>query len=157
MVFGTDDTWKSFASPVLNSNIYDGETFDANRIEAGWSTPGYDCSNWQGTVLYDYDLGKLMARKSLPVLVKQVLRPKEIITTPAGETVIDVGQNIVGWLRFRVDVPKGTKISLYHGEILQNDNFYRDNLRTRRRSTTISHQESLLRLSLTLRFTGSVM
>ncbi|MGI6039485.1 MAG: family 78 glycoside hydrolase catalytic domain [Eubacteriales bacterium] len=130
MVFGTDDTWKSFASPVLNSNIYDGETFDANRIEAGWSTPGYDCSNWQGTVLYDYDLGKLMARKSLPVLVKQVLRPKEIITTPAGETVIDVGQNIVGWLRFRVDVPKGTKISLYHGEILQNDNFYRDNLRT---------------------------
>jgi len=130
LVFGTDTTWKAFASPVLDSNIYDGETFDANKVESGWSAPGYDCSKWANVRAYEYRLGKLTARKSLPVVVKQVLKPREIIRTPAGETVIDVGQNIVGWMRFRVNAPKGAKVSLYHGEILQNGNFYNENLRT---------------------------
>lgn len=130
LIVGTDSTWKAYASPILDSNIYDGETYDANKVEVGWSSPDYNSSKWSNVRAYDYKLGKLMARKSLPIVVKEILRPKEIIKTPAGETVIDVGQNIVGWMRFRVDAEKGTKISLYHGEILQNDNFYNENLRT---------------------------
>lgn len=130
LVIGTDETWKAFASPVLDSNIYDGETYDANKAVSGWSTPDYDCSKWSNVRVYEYKLGKLTARKSLPVVVKKILKPREIIKTPAGETVIDVGQNIVGWMRFRVNADKGAKISLYHGEILQDGNFYNENLRT---------------------------
>jgi alpha-L-rhamnosidase len=58
------------------------------------------------------------------------IKPVEIITTPAGETVLDMGQNMVGWLEFRNNAPKGTEIHLQFGEVLQQGNFYRDNLRT---------------------------
>jgi len=37
---------------------------------------------------------------------------------------------MVGWLEFNCDAPKGTKIHLQFGEILQEGNFYNDNLRT---------------------------
>ncbi|MGB4660691.1 MAG: family 78 glycoside hydrolase catalytic domain, partial [Mobilitalea sp.] len=74
-------------------------------------------------------LGEVRDRLSLPVLIKETLKPIELIHTPAGELVLDMGQNMVGWLRIRIHQPKGTKIKISHGEILQEDNFYRDNLR----------------------------
>jgi alpha-L-rhamnosidase len=58
------------------------------------------------------------------------MQVKEIIQTPAGETVLDFGQNFSGYVSFKADFPKGTKIVLTHGEILQQGNFYRDNYRT---------------------------
>lgn len=71
-----------------------------------------------------------MEYRSIPVTVRQALPVKEILHTPAGETVIDVGQNMTGIFRLRVKEPKGTQIHLQFGEILQDGNFYRDNLRT---------------------------
>jgi len=58
------------------------------------------------------------------------LQPVEIIHTPSGETVLDMGQNMVGWFEFVCKAPKGSEIHLQFGEVLQGGNFYRDNLRT---------------------------
>jgi alpha-L-rhamnosidase len=58
------------------------------------------------------------------------LKPVELIKTPAGETVLDMGQNMVGWLEFTNYAPKGAELYLQFGEVLQQGNFYRDNLRT---------------------------
>ena len=54
----------------------------------------------------------------------------EVIRTPKGETVLDMGQNMTGWMEYSVKAPAGTKIRLQHGEILQDGNFYVENLRT---------------------------
>ncbi|MDL2319462.1 family 78 glycoside hydrolase catalytic domain, partial [Eubacteriales bacterium OttesenSCG-928-A19] len=67
---------------------------------------------------------------SPPVRVTERLTPKAIFTTPAGEIVLDLGQEITGYLEFRTDAPRGTRLSLYYFEILQDGNYYRDNLRT---------------------------
>ena len=72
----------------------------------------------------------LTDRYSLPVIVKDSLPVKEIIHTPAGETVLDFGQNFTGYVEYMADLPAGTRITLDHGEILQNGNFYNDNYRT---------------------------
>ena len=69
-------------------------------------------------------------RLSLPIIVKETRKPIEIIYTPAGETVLDLGQNMTGWIRMRVDEPAGTSIKLSHGELLQEGCFYNENLRT---------------------------
>ena len=53
-----------------------------------------------------------------------------MIQTPAGETVLDMGQNMVGWLQFHCKAPAGTKLYFQFGEILQDDNFYNENLRS---------------------------
>jgi alpha-L-rhamnosidase len=67
---------------------------------------------------------------SLPVVVKEELKPIEVIITPAGETVLDMGQNMVGWIQFKTNAPKGSEIVLQYAELLQEGNFYQDNLRT---------------------------
>lgn len=119
-VLASDSTWSATKSRVQSGNLYDGETYDATFE----STESFS--------VHEGDLGynRLKARLSLPVVVKDELKPIEVIRTPAGETVLDMGQNMVGWMRFRTKAPRGTVIRLQHGEVLQEGNFYRDNLRT---------------------------
>ncbi|MDO4867143.1 MAG: family 78 glycoside hydrolase catalytic domain [Clostridia bacterium] len=120
-VIGTDETWQYRGSDFEATDIYDGECL--NRLL------------WQGKE----NAGKpvvlmpektLVDRYSLPVVVKESLPVCEVIHTPAGETVLDMGQNFTGYLEYTADFPAGTRITLDHGEILQNGNFYNDNYRT---------------------------
>ncbi len=126
----SDDTWKCHETPILEDTLYDGESYDANKEIQGWSTSEYNDENWELVKLYKPEkLGPVVDRMSPPVVVKESVKPIELIRTPKGELVLDMGQNMVGWLRFRINEPKGTRIKISHGEVLQDGNFYRDNLR----------------------------
>ena len=74
--------------------------------------------------------GRLMERLSLPVKVQEEMKPAELIHTPAGEDVFDLGQEITGIFQLRVNEPSGTIIRIQTGEILQDGCFYNENLRT---------------------------
>jgi alpha-L-rhamnosidase len=126
----TDDTWKCTSSPITFSGIYDGEIYDATKEIKDWSSPKLNDYNWEEVIEAEVNTEKFISRLSLPVKIMEERKPIEKIITPAGETVLDLGQNMTGWLRFKVDVPKGKKVSLQFGEILQGGNFYRENLRT---------------------------
>ncbi len=126
----TDESWKAAPGPVQESSIYDGEVYDSNRQIAGWSEAGLDDGSWSGTRFLNIGKDRLEARRSLPVHVMNELRPVQVIRTPKGETVLDMGQNMVGWMQMKVNAPKDTEIVLMHGEELQDGNFSRENLRT---------------------------
>ncbi|MDF2522602.1 MAG: alfa-L-rhamnosidase RamA [Clostridiales bacterium] len=119
-IINSDENWKARKSNIIEGNIYDGEIYDAALNERTY----YDVK--------EIDLGfdRLKARISLPVVVKEELRVAEVLKTPAGETVLDFGQNMVGWVSFKTTAPLGTEITLQYGEVLQEGNFYRDNLRS---------------------------
>ena len=127
-VVGTDETWVSYSSPVLFSGIYDGEHLDMTQAISGWDQPGCTAPA-HGVVLQD-EKTPLIARVGPKILKKQELPVVEVIHTPIGETVLDFGQNMTGWVEFTVSEPAGTTITLSYGEVLQNDCFYRENLRT---------------------------
>ncbi len=130
-IVGTDESWKAETGPVLLSDIYNGETYDARLERAGWSTSGYDDKDWKGVSLLDSPKAKLVAPAGPPVREIQELKPIKILRTPAGDTVIDMGQNMVGWVRFHVAAPAGTTITLRHAEVLDSaGNFYSENLRS---------------------------
>ena len=116
----TDTSWKARPGKVLASGIYPGETYDAALAP----DQVYDTE----VVPISKDL--LCDRLSLPITIHEQLTPVEIIHTPAGETVLDMGQNMVGWVAFKTSAPKGYEMGFQVGEILQEGNFYRDNLRT---------------------------
>lgn len=118
-VVHTDTSWIAKKGKVLESGIYLGEVHDDTFFE----------ENVYGVFEIELGFDLLEARRSLPVIVKEKFKTKEIIITPAGETVIDVGQNLVGWLEFTNTLPKDTEITFQFGEILQDGNFYRENLR----------------------------
>lgn len=130
VVIGTDPSWKAAPGPVTASGIYDGEWYDARLETPGWATAALDDSAWKATRPVEIGFERLEARRGLPVVIKETRKPAEVIHTPAGETVLDMGQNMVGWLRFKVAAPAGTEIFLQHGEILQDGNFFNLNLRT---------------------------
>lgn len=119
-VLGTDESWSAQAGPITFNTIYDGEVLEPSAA-GGKQT---------AAAVLPEDFQKLTARWSLPVVVKQELTPKEILHTPAGETVLDMGQNFSGFIRFRCKEPKGTRIHLQYGEVLQDGNFYNENLRS---------------------------
>jgi alpha-L-rhamnosidase len=129
-VIGTDGQWKSSTGPILMSDIYDGETYDARLEKPGWSNPGYDDRAWRGVRAFNGVAAALIAPVGPPVRRMQELKSVRIIRTPAGETVFDLGQNMVGWVRLKVSGPAGTTVRLRHAEVLDKaGNFYTENLR----------------------------
>jgi len=129
-VVGTDGQWKSSTGPILMSDIYDGETYDARLEKPGWNRAGYDDHAWNGVRTLNGVAAALVAPVGPPVRRMQELKPVRIIHTPAGETVFDLGQNMVGWVRLKVSGPAGTTVRLRHAEVLDKaGNFYTANLR----------------------------
>ncbi len=129
-VTATDDSFLAAPSPVLSSGIYDGEVWDERKVISDWAAPGCDESCFTAAVLSDMDREKLTPRLSLPVRIKERIAPVSLIRTPAGEDVIDFGQEMVGFVEFECREPAGKEILFKFGEILQNGNFYNDNLRS---------------------------
>ena len=129
-IVGTGPDWKASTGPILMSDIYDGERYDARLEKDGWSEAGYDDGGWAGVTLLDHSKEILIAQAGPPVKRIEEIRPIEIVRTPEGDTVVDMGQNMVGWVRLRVTGPAGTTVTLRHAEVLDREgNFYTENLR----------------------------
>ena len=128
-VIVTDPHWTCGKSPIFESGIYDGESIDA-RIHEPADAP---------VERIDLDKSRLCDRLSLPVKIELTRRTGSVIHTPKGETVLDFGQNMAGFVQFTCDAPAGTQITLDFGEVLQDDCFYNENYRSARsRFTYIS-------------------
>lgn len=130
-VIATDSSWKCAAGPIQMAELYHGETYDARLELTGWSAADYEATGWSDVQVIDHDYGKLTPQINEPVRLIQTVKPVELLTTPKGETVIDFGQNLVGWVRFRISAQAGTEVKLLHAEVLDQDgNFYTENLRS---------------------------
>ena len=121
-VIGTDNTWNYQGSDIEDDSIYDGEII--NHLL--WEKEENKVYQAVETTVE----GKLTERYSLPVREMEDMPVKEIIHTPAGETVLDFGQNFAGYITFANHQKKGTKLVFDFGEILQHGNFYNENYRS---------------------------
>lgn len=126
----SDEGWKSATGPILKSDIYNGETYDARLEMPGWNVFGFDDSAWHRVLKKNYGYKNIVASEGVPVRITETIKPIDKILTPKGEVVFDLGQNIVGWVRFRLKGKTGDRIRLNHAEVLdQEGNVYLDNLR----------------------------
>jgi alpha-L-rhamnosidase len=136
-VVTSDNSWKCATSPILMSEIYNGETYDARCEKQGWSTAGYDDAEWSEVAVLNQTKEILVAQENLPTKMIEEIKPVRLFTTPAGETVLDMGQNMVGWMRFCVEAEAGSRIVLQHSEILDSEgNLYFENLRSAKQTIT---------------------
>lgn len=137
----SDETWECGTGALRMSELYHGEVYDARLADPGWNQPGYDAAvakmNWSSAKRYAHSLDTLVAQENDPVRIVDELTPIAVLTTPKGETVYDIGQNMVGWVRFTVRAARGAVIKLTHAEVLDHaGNFYTDNLRSARQTIT---------------------
>ena len=130
IILGSDLSWKWHEGPILFSEFYDGEHYDARKEIPGWNRPNFDESTWEpvGQVIHSH--ATLTPQEGEPVRVIEEIAPKNLITTPEGDVVIDFGQNLTGWVQFSAQGKAGDTVVLRHAEILDaNGNFYTENLR----------------------------
>ena len=117
----TDETWQVWTSPIMDSEIYDGETVDRTAE-----------IKYVGNALSDAgNRPSIIPQEGEYVTEHERVAPCEIIKTPKGETVLDFGQNLAGYVEVTVEGKRGDNIVITHAEVLDSDgNFYTDNLRT---------------------------
>jgi alpha-L-rhamnosidase len=126
----SDESWKSSTSSIRYSEIYNGETIDARVEKKGWQLPTYDDSQWSSVQVMPFSKEILIATYNEPVRKHEIFKPVKIFRTPAGEQVIDYGQNLVGWVMVKATGKAGDTISIQHAEVLdKSGNFYTENLR----------------------------
>lgn len=107
----TDEAWSVTRSPITFASLYDGQHED-RRIAPGTPEP-----------VRTLDLDRSTLTPQLSPLIRRFesVRPRRIWTSPSGRTLLDFGQNLVGWLRFTVTGPSGTEITLRHAEVLEHE------------------------------------
>lgn len=127
----SDNSWKASTGPIVFSDIYNGETYDARKEMAGWHSVGFNDSQWEKAGVLEHTKNTLIAPQGAVVKAIQEIKPVKLITTPKGETVLDMGQNMVGWVRLKVQGKKGDQVTIKFAEVLDKaGNFYTDNLRS---------------------------
>ena len=117
----TDSSWTATASDVLADDLYDGQTIDASKRTSDWFTPGRTPERTMPVSILDFDTSKLEPYIGPPVRRQQVLKPLKVWRSPSNRTLVDFGQNLVGWLRLTVRGPQGAEIRVRHAEVLEGD------------------------------------
>ena len=136
-VITTNENWKTAVSPVKSVEIYHGEMYDARDEQTGWSKTGFNDAAWKQASPVDYPFSNLIATENEPVKKHETFKAIKVITTPAGEKVLDFGQNLVGWVMVKASGNAGDKIVIKHAEVLDKlGNFYTENLRVAKATAT---------------------
>ncbi|MBR4393858.1 MAG: family 78 glycoside hydrolase catalytic domain, partial [Oscillospiraceae bacterium] len=105
----SDESWEASQNgPTRLNDLEKGETYDA-RME--------EIADWHGVTVKDCGFANLCGEVFAPILEQERFEGK-LLTTPNGETVIDFGQNLAGWTELRVTAKAGQRITLWHGETL---------------------------------------
>ena len=126
-----DKGWKVTAQgPIRANNEYDGEEYDARMEMMGWSEVGFDDSKWMKAERTDIPQAVLRGQVTEGMKVLQTLKARSIQKTDSSY-IVDLGQNIAGWLRVKLSGKSGDTIRMVFAEKLDNDGrLYRENLRT---------------------------
>lgn len=121
----SDENWlASQQGPLRENDMQQGETVDARIEEIG---------DWHKVAVKAFGVENFACSNCVPIVEQERLKGR-IISTPNGETVIDYGQNLAGYVEFTVDARAGQKIVLTHGETLdENGNFTQENFQDRKR------------------------
>lgn len=126
----TDETWRASSSDTMTNDLYDGQTIDARQARDNWHEPNYDDGQWVPVQYLPYDLKKLTLAIGPTVKRHEIFRAVQVFTSPSGKTLIDFGQNLVGWVRFSISGSSGSVITVRYAEVLENGELSTRPLRT---------------------------
>ena len=133
MVVCSDESWQASQSgPIRENDLKQGETYDANME---------NIAEWHEVIAAEFGYENLCGMNTVPVTEHETFRGR-LITTPNGETVIDFGQNMSGYIQIEGRFKAGERIRLVHGETLdENGNFTIANFQNAKIDRLTSAQE----------------
>lgn len=128
----TDKTWKvTSKGPIVTNNEFDGEEYDARLCLGKWNTNGFDDSNWKFADIMEAPKGKLTSQQNPNICVQEELHPLSITMFSNGRCIVDMGQNMVGYLNVTLKGMKDDTVTMRFAETLNKDSsLYVENLRS---------------------------
>ncbi|OHE97707.1 hypothetical protein CORC01_06912 [Colletotrichum orchidophilum] len=115
----TDATWECRPSPIVGSDIYDGETYDLCLEVDDWHHDNH--KEWTHVETLPFPKSALVAASSPPVRTTETLKPVNVFADPQGKTLVDFGQNLVGKLVIpSLAKPDSHRLTIRHAEVLEN-------------------------------------
>lgn len=128
----TDASWRvTSQGPIVANNEFDGEEYDAHKEMDGWNTSSYDDTSWKKADLMKVPEGKLTAQQNPNITIQDSIVPIEVIARSDGKYILDMGQNMVGWLGVKLKGKEGQPVQLKFAEMLNPDTtLYLANLRS---------------------------
>ena len=133
----SDDSWKASNSNITYSEIYNGEIQDARLEQKNYSVTNFDDSKWTSVVLKDFPKDYITASINEPIRKHETFKPIQVLTSPKGETILDFGQNLAGWVKVSIQGKAGQQIKLSHVEMLDKKGTpYFENLRSAKAQAT---------------------
>jgi alpha-L-rhamnosidase len=134
----TDSAWRATREGAIRSaDILQGEDYDARREMSGWDKAGFDDKGWQPADVAGGVKTQLVAQPNEPIRVNREIKPIAVNQPKPGIYVFDMGQNMVGWCRLKTRGAGGTKVTLRHAEMLNEDGtIYTENLRIAKQTDT---------------------
>ena len=116
----SDESWTASESGVRFSEIYDGEIYDAS----------FFTEDRKPVTVFDGPFHTLIPQQGEEIREQERISPVSVFTTPAGETVVDFGQEVTGYVELSLTADAGQRVHLSHAEVLDRDgNFYTENYR----------------------------
>ncbi len=131
-VIVSDNSWKvTSKGPIIANNEFDGEEYDARLELPGWDKTDYDDSAWKQADIMDAPKGKLTVQPNPSIRVMEEVKPVSITKLADGKFIMDMGQNMVGWVTInRLKGKKDQPVTMRFAELLNPDGtLYMANLR----------------------------
>ena len=128
----TDDSWMATNNgPIVANNEFDGEEYDARKELGKWTEAGYDASQWNKADLMEEPGGQLIAQTSENIKVMEEIKPISVKAVADGKYIVDMGQNMVGWLQINLKGKKEQPVTMRFAELLKDggNELYLDNIR----------------------------
>jgi len=131
MTIVSSPAWKIKYGPITSDSLYDGETYDARLETPGWDRPGFDDASWTAAQPVDGPKGIHSAQMMPAIEVVDTLPPLTMTNPQPGVYVYDMGQNMSGWVRLRVQGPRGAAVTMRFAELIYDSGMInRENIRT---------------------------
>lgn len=120
-IITSDESWMVSESSVRFSEIYDGEIYDASQAEFP-QTPAK---------VFEGPFHTLIPQEGEEVREQERIAAASVFVTPKGETVVDFGQNLTGYVEISLNAEKGQVVDLSFAEVMDKEgNFYTENYRS---------------------------
>ena len=117
-VIASGRDWKSSSGALLSNSIYTAEQYDCRLDRAGWATVGFDDDAWQGVVYRSAPSERISAQQAVPIRAVETLRAQRMTQLDDTTWVFDFDRNMAGVTHIRTSGPRGTRVSIKHGERL---------------------------------------
>ena len=121
-IISTDPSWKTAHGPIIFNSIYTGEHYDSRLEMPGWNTANFDDSKWRRSALRAAPSKQIVSQTMVPVRNVEAITPRSLVRFSDTNYLFDMGRNMSGVVKIKLQGDSGTVVRLIHGERLYKEN-----------------------------------